>query len=60
MFAVAFAYSEESKAEMLKRGYTEQTVMIKDVRTKKEGESELVSCRPYQFAVTDYWGAGPD
>lgn len=60
MFAIAFAYSEESKAKLKALGYHEQMVMVKHASDKKSGEAELYQCRPFQFAVTDYWGACPD
>ena len=62
-FQIAFAMSPESKTELEEMGYRETTVMLKaSGKTKADGESEFwrMEHKPYQFAVTDYWGASPD
>ena len=61
-FQVAFAYSEESKKELKKMGFTKETVYMRHTSLKKgAGDSEFFSmrARPWQFCTTDYWGAGP-
>lgn len=63
-FAVIFAASDECKESALADGFKEQTVLIKHVSFEKdkkwEAERDVHKHRPYQFAVTDYWGMGPD
>lgn len=63
--SIALAYNEEAKANLEKAGFVEQTVMVKHVHDKTEGEAEIFRMKgdkPFQFAVvvTDYWGMGPD
>jgi hypothetical protein len=63
-FAVIFAASDKCKESALADGFKEQTVLIKYVSFEKdkkwEAERDVRKHHPYQFAVTDFWGAGPD
>lgn len=63
-FAVIFAASDECKESALADGFKEHIVLIKHVlfdKDKKwEAERDVRKHKPYQFAVTDFWGMMPD
>lgn len=60
---VAFATSPDCKTELEAMGFRETTVMLKASGESKEDAERAfwkMKNKPYQFAVTDYWGASPD
>lgn len=65
-FMIAFAYDEDCEKELLKKGFKKVEVYLKTAPSggtskdeKHAGESEFfrMSHKPFQFAVTSYWGA---
>jgi len=64
MVSIILAASKETKELALKAGFREATVLIRheDVLSlsaiKEKIERELIEMRPYQFLVSDFWGAG--
>lgn len=62
-FSIAFAWSKEIEKELEDKGFEKRTVYIKQTGEKKaaaEHEFWEMKQPPFQFAVTDFWGAGPD
>lgn len=64
MYAVVFVVNpydrEGSEKKLTDAGFTKREVWVKHVWKKDETESELMRLGVAQFAVTDFWGAGPD
>jgi len=64
MVAIILAASKETKELALKAGFSEATVLIRRdsvlslPEIKEKIERELFEMRPYQFLVSDFWGAG--
>jgi hypothetical protein len=61
-YQVIFAYDKPCEKELIKMGFTKETVYMKHTfKGKKEGDSEIFNMkdRPFQFCTTDFWGAGP-
>lgn len=66
MIQIILLASEQTRAAALASGFREQTVLIKGEavpstpENKARLERECFDLHPFQFAVTDYWGAEPD
>jgi hypothetical protein len=63
--AIILAASVECKERALADGFKEQTVLIKHVggfpkEEKWKAEKAVRDLKPFQFAVFDFWGMGPD
>lgn len=64
MVSIILCQDEDSKQVALTRGFTEQIVLIRyepgvfgdDEQAKIEAEI-VEKIRPFQFLVSDYWGA---
>lgn len=66
---IALAWSKESEAELIEKGFRKREVYVKPTclpGTSKEaeeaGDRDFFKVRhvPFQFVTTSWWGAGPD
>jgi hypothetical protein len=69
MIQISLCHSDECKAELLKLGFKEETVMLRHngVQSTDENKKALervffvMQNKPYQFLVADFWGVcNPD
>jgi hypothetical protein len=66
-YQIAFAWSEETEAELKANGFEKREVYIKNAppgitsESNEKGNSEFfrMNYPPFQFITTSYWGAGP-
>lgn len=66
-FQIAFAWSEETEAELKANGFEKREVYIKTAppgttaESNEKGNAEFFRMKrpPFQFITTSYWGAGP-
>jgi hypothetical protein len=66
MVSIILVCNEKVKAEALANGFREETVLVRHngcmstEDNKQKLERELFKMRPYQFLVSDFWGAGEE
>lgn len=67
MIQIILLASDEAKARAKAAGFTEQTVLIRHngcqstEENKRKLEREIAhQIRPYQYLVSDYWGASAE
>lgn len=66
MISIILSADGHTKQEALKLGFQEQTVLVRHEggissdENKRKIEGELFKLQPYQFLVSDFWGAGPE
>lgn len=64
MIAIILAASDDVKAAAVRAGFREQTVLVRcdavmsTPDNKAKIETELFAMGPFQFLVSDFWGAG--
>lgn len=66
MVCIILCACDEVKAKAKAAGFSQQTILIRNNpvqstdANKQRYERELMQLGPYQFLVSDFWGAGPD